>query len=372
MKLGQTGTWICVALSVCMLIYIFHVLSRDLPDKNFYKSLFSFSDVAPPLVLHVDKDLSIVPSDVAENGSAAGGEDPKINTSYVIEKSDMDYYRDNKKALVKDYEARVKLYEPRKEKVQGNPETVATYPPQRPAANAANAAAVQIDAVILAQLFDEMRVDTNSQNVHDIAVQDTTKRLFNDSGPGVLDALFNPNAALDVPVEIIEFAQRSDFPKHKINDVRFVVAEIYKRDAPVSNVGKKESEVLSQVWQGGNPNVRRQVLNELLDCKKQDPWDEAPTIYCPTGVVTRIVAASAIENPEKMAKTKEVLRQEMLETAAKVRADLERDPAFSALAPLEQSAKLKETLSDTYDRAYDGVVSKDVVRGEMNEWIDAI
>ena len=366
MKLGQTGTWICVALSVCMLIYIFHVLSRDLPDQNFYKSLFSFSDVAPPLVLHVDKDHGIVPSDVAENGSASN---ETINTSYVIEKSDMDYYRDNKKALVKDYEARVKLYEPRKEKErESRLENTATNPLQRPPANAA----VQIDAVILAQLFDEMRVDTNSQNVHDIAVQDTTKRLFSDSGPGVLDALFNPNAALDVPVEIIEFAQRSDFPKHKINDVRFVVAEIYKRDAQVSNVGKKESEVLSQVWQGGNPNVRRQVLNELLDCKKQDPWDESPTIYCPTGVVTRIVAASAIETPEKMARTKEVLRKEMLETAAKVRADLERDPAFGILAPLEQSAKLKETLEDTYDRAYDGVVSKDVVRGEMNEWIDAI
>jgi len=343
MQLGNTETIICCVLSFFLLIYILHVISRDLPE---WKMPDLFTPLTHPITLNLSEDNRPLSSDSA---------DKDVKTTYVIEDADMEYYRNNKKSIVEEYEARQATYAPREKSERPD----RRQQPQE--------AAATTDAIVLRHLFDEIRVDGNSQNVHDISVQSTTKALFQEK-ESIFDSLKG-----DCRADILEYAQTaSDLPAKKLNDIYFVLGEIYDRNAPIYSLQKKETEVLSQVWWNGNDKVKRQVLNELVDCKKQDPWDDAPTIYCPTGVVTRIVAASSIENPEKMPKTKEILRSEMLTTAAQVREELAANPTYGKLSDEDQNAMFRATLEKTYDKAYDGVISKDVVHAEMNEWIDAV
>ena len=245
--------------------------------------------------------------------------------SFAVEKADIKYYRDEKKAVLP---------------------------------------SIDLDTVILAGIVQGIR--EGSQSVHDTAVQNTTKTLFKalnaDDGADCEAHADGSHAdgshADETPVAVLYFAAKSDMPPSQVADVRFVLSQLAERDASIYNLdGKTEMQVLDTIWQSGNELVRRQLLNELVDCKK----DEGE-IYCPTGVVTRLMNATAIEAPEKMARTTDTLRTEMMNIAIKV-----RDENAGA-----SEDRLKELLTATYKKTYDGVVSHELVQKELDTWLEHI
>jgi hypothetical protein len=198
-------------------------------------------------------------------------------------------------------------------------------------------------------------------------VQATTRALYDSLEASESEATgIDDVEPIDVHVEIIALT-KAQLPE-KVGDVDFVLSQIAGRDASVYNLnGKKETQVLRQVWESGNENVRRQLINELVDCKKS-----ADELYCPTGVVTRIVNATAIESPDKMARTTDVLRAEMMNTAARVRGELEKDKVYCALSDEAQSESLKKKLEETYADMYKGVLPEDVIQKELAGWIGVL
>jgi hypothetical protein len=224
---------------------------------------------------------------------------------------------------------------------------------------------VQIEDANNPTLLEEVMhaIRDDNQSVHDTTVQNTTQALYkslikNDDVPEI-----------EAPETILSFAKKSTMTPDDVEKVHFVLGEIRSRDAAVYNLdGQTETQVLDQVWTTGNDNVRRQLLNELIDCKVPD----SNTIYCPTGVVTRIMNAVAIETPEKMSRTADTLRMEMMNTAIQLRDTLTTTDSYKALSDTEQTALFKCKLEDTYAEKYEGVISTDIVKKELASWIDYI
>jgi hypothetical protein len=332
---------VCVFLSVILLFFIMWRLFSE-PIQTWLSPSSAFL----PVTVAVDKDGGIVTTPTTTP-----------TTSLVIDSSDMEYYRNKNPDVIHQYHARKTEYEPVRQETA--PTTI----------NDQAAEDIELDAILLHQIVRDISAD--SQSVHDSHVQNTVKHLYQNL----------PKASTSTPLyalatEIVQFAKQSDISHEKVDDVNFIVQQILDRNATVHTVGNdREGDVLAKVWTSGNAAVKRQVLNELVDCKDTavSLWNAgAPSIYCPTGVVTRLLNATSIENPDKMPRTTQVLRDEMLQTAAKVRKDCEADPAYHQTSSGEQHEWFKGKLVSAYERQYDGVISMDRVKEEMNAWIDAV
>jgi hypothetical protein len=127
-----------------------------------------------------------------------------------------------------------------------------------------------------------------------------------------------------------------------------------------------EIDILQKTWVNGNDTIKAQIINELLDCK------DGQYIYCPTGVATRIVNANFIEEPEKMAKTKEIFHQEMMNTASTLRTELEGQELFNNLSSDIQTETFKTNLMEKYIHDYDGIITPSEITKMTGDWIDYI
>lgn len=265
-------------------------------------------------------------------------------TEIHIEAADIDYYKND---MMHEFEERSKLYkEP-------------TY--QKKQTRTANDTRTVVNEI--ANQFVR-----GSQTVHDTTVQSTIRNIYKTE----VEATGKELHTLDQSVQrdIVNFMRQSDLPQDKYEKVETALLEIQKRNASIYNLdGETEGSLVARVWAGGNENVKRQLLNELVDSNKDY---EGGGIYCPTGVVTRVLQATQIEHPEAMPRTRENLREEMMNTAARVRNELEQTDDFKALGDTAQSEALKSRLMETYHKEYDGIVDKDIIETETKEWIDAV
>jgi hypothetical protein len=195
---------------------------------------------------------------------------------------------------------------------------------------------------------------TGSQNVHDSIVQDITVNKFNklQSYP------WQDN-------NIIEWCSQKS--PEKLNDLQDVISKISERNSTVSNLGmSKEMDIIETVWKASSEAVKEQIISELIDCKDTD------SIVCPTGVVSRVINADIIENVEKAPKTKQILRDEMMNTAILVRNILENDPDYIGKSDSAQLQMFKNSLVDKYSSDYSGIVSNDIIQKELDEWLGCI
>jgi hypothetical protein len=112
--------------------------------------------------------------------------------------------------------------------------------------------------------------------------------------------------------------------------------------------------------------VKEQILNELLDA------NSSGYLVCPTGVVSRIINADIVENPETSPRTEQNLREEMLNTASKIRDELEQDNMYINLPDLEQSNLFKERLINKYNLDYLNIISQENIQKELDTWIDHV
>lgn len=129
----------------------------------------------------------------------------------------------------------------------------------------------------------------NSQNVHDTIVMNNIKIRVQTIPTSVSDDTFFINQFED---------------KHRV-----ILDKIKQRNANLVSYNKTEYDIIKDVWNNSEnqPLVRDQYLKDLEDCV-----DTNNNLYCPTGVVNRIISSTYITEPENMPKTKEILNNEIL------------------------------------------------------------
>ena len=152
-------------------------------------------------------------------------------------------------------------------------------------------------------------------------------------------------------------------------EINVVLNKIQSRNGTISNLnGKSELQVLATVWKQseGDENTREYLGTMLCDCL------ENGNVVCPTGVVNRIVSATSINDPELMPKTREIIDQEMMQSAATLRDELELDDSYNSLCEDEQRMLFKERLLGILDENYINVFSKKQIRQYISQWIDHV
>jgi hypothetical protein len=179
-------------------------------------------------------------------------------------------------------------------------------------------------------------LNDDNQNVHDTIIQDNLKHAFENSRNAItsgdtLDAI-KQYSGYDI-------------------DVMGALKLINTRNAYVDNFQSNEIDLVSKVWSAGSDNVKSNLLIQLKDCV-----DEHGSLCCPTGVSSRIVSATYIDQPEKSPVSREMLNQEILHKYSR----------------LSDAGYDKETIVDRIIQSYHGMYSPDKIKIVMDEWIDYV
>lgn len=174
--------------------------------------------------------------------------------------------------------------------------------------------------------------DEDSQNVHDTLVVNSSKNTYANLTKAVVDDEF--------------FLEQFQSP-HKET-----LLKIKERNSFIRNLGKHEWDIVKDVWNDGysKPNVRAQYLKELEDC-----INTKDHLYCATGVVNRILSAVHIDEPEKMPKTKDIFKVEILSR-------------FSAL----MQDNPKEICKEIVIKEYTDLLTEDKLNEIIDEWYEFI
>jgi hypothetical protein len=134
------------------------------------------------------------------------------------------------------------------------------------------------------------------------------------------------------------------------------------RNNNITNLGGvSELQVLNSVWTQikDSPDHITFFMNNLKDTI------ENGSIVCPTGTTSRMISTLALDDPAHFPKTKEIIINEMLNTAAKVRLDLEKDSSYD-------SETFKDTLISKYTEDYMGILTQEEIEDSIKPWIDDI
>ncbi len=186
----------------------------------------------------------------------------------------------------------------------------------------------------------------DQQNVHDTEVQKVIKEEYKK-----ISDQTHTNRGNMINEIINHNPQRS-------NEIRDIISKINERNSTVYNLNREnEVTVLCKTWDSANELVKDDIINALLDSKKGEQ-----EIYCPTGVVSRIVESTLIENPEKMPKPRSLYKEEMLAKASLLK---DKNPDMN-------KDQFKSLLLDTYQQDYNGVLNKDEIHTHTKDWIDYI
>lgn len=208
-------------------------------------------------------------------------------------------------------------------------------------------------------------INMDTQNVHDTTIQKITKNKYTDLKKNKQGA-FSPNS-----LALSSYINNSDLSNEKKQTLLNTIEKIKNRNSNLTNFdGDTEFNILINTWNNSNNTVKDQILNELLDCTSGTHFGD--NLYCPTGVATRIVNASFIEDPESMPKTKEIINEEMMNSASAIRTQLEQDPEYQRLSDAEANNKLKNTILEKYNSDYKDIFTKDQITDMTKDWIDLL
>ena len=199
---------------------------------------------------------------------------------------------------------------------------------------------------------------TDSQNVHSSLVQDTITKKY-----AKIRGVSADTNTIDYKESILDYARNcgKDYLQ-----IKTILNEIEKRNSPITNLDSTETRVLNDTWFSANENVKEQILNELLDANSPG------YLVCPTGVVSRIINANVVNDLDSSPRTEENLREEMLNTASKIRSLLENDTEYIDSSESKQTEIFKETLIEKYNNDYKDIISEDRIQKELDTWIDHV
>jgi hypothetical protein len=203
---------------------------------------------------------------------------------------------------------------------------------------------------------------TNAQNVHRSAVQSDIKQKYQEikqnKSNNNTDEIVN-----EIVNEIINYTRYLNKDYIKIKDI---IMQIIERNSFVKNINATETEVLVNSWGDASDIVKENIIIELLDIT-----DGKLDIVCPTGVTSRIINADIVEQVDQGIKESDI-RQEMLNTASKIRGDLEKKTSYQNLQEEDQKDVFKQKLLKKYKKDYKGVVSDTYIIKELNTWFDEL
>jgi len=273
----------------------------------------------------------------------------ELKREVILEPVDVEYYNKLKRA-------KEKLMEDRKKNYRMNKETI-----NNEIAEIKNDDII-IDLRVIENLNNLEDIGNNNlQNVHDTTVQDTIKKKYFN-----LRYKYKNKKRDNIIEDVIQLANHK-IAKDKVERLKFILEEIYKRDSNIINLkNATEIEVLNMMWD--IDELKEQIINELLDC--YEPLFNG--IVCPTGVVSRLLNADIVLDPESTPRTIELLRTEMLNIASKIRIKCEEDSEYKELNEEEQNKKLKEAIKEELNRTYVNIISAETIQKELDTWIDYI
>lgn len=274
----------------------------------------------------------------------------RLKREIILDPVDIKYYN-------KLNNARLELKEDRKKNYKMSKETINN--------EIANVPLNEDIELRIPEAIDLNNFNHNNQNVHDTTIQDTIKKQYKRlKSKGVIWQ----GGGVKIE-EILNYAKR----KSKIDEerLRYILVEIYKRNSSIMNLDySTELEILNMTWYDNNgcEKKRDQIINELYDC-----YDHVyKNIVCPTGVVSRLLNADIVLNPESSPRTIEMLREEMLNMAAKIRSDCENDDEYKKMNDEEQIKVLKERIIKKITETYINIISEETIQKELDTWIEYI
>jgi hypothetical protein len=211
--------------------------------------------------------------------------------------------------------------------------------------------------------------DADAQNVHDTAINRTVRKIYS-----TID--INQNTNTDKLIkEIILYADIDKSP-NDIKKIKLVLDKVLERNAKITNVGgKTELELLDAIWREAavKPEPTRSNIRDMLLVQIGDTYDNhTKSVLCPTGFSNRISVALITETPELFPKTKELLNEEILESASFIRAELEDDKGYMSLNDSEQHEIFKKKLYSKLTLDYRGMLSLEEIKELTAPWIDHI
>lgn len=213
----------------------------------------------------------------------------------------------------------------------------------------------------LAQTEDRLPMYMDTQNVHDNSIQKQLKKRYTDH---VVD---NPELVFSEH-EIVREAKRQNKDTKTLIKV---LKTMKKRNANLMNYnGDSEMTILENTWKAGDDNVKEQIINNLIECHEHNIIGQQ--VVCPTGVASRIVESTYINDPENTPRTKDMYREEMLSKASQIRFQLEQNPEYNAKSDQEQTEQLKSKLLTTYQQDYKNILTHHDIHDLTKDWIDYI
>ena len=177
----------------------------------------------------------------------------------------------------------------------------------------------------------------------------------------------------DIGIENIGTENIGNEKDERIEKINNVLLTIKNRNSYITNVEAKEIDVLSTIWNEANKkdNELSENIKDMLILQIMDSY-ENNKVVCPTGFVNRISTSLIVDTPESFPKTKEIIQAEMLNTASKIRSDLENDTKYKKLNDEDQSKILKYKIINQYNTDYQGILDKKEIDDIIKPWINYV
>lgn len=181
-----------------------------------------------------------------------------------------------------------------------------------------------------------LEIQADSQNVHDSYVVRQTRDLY---AKRRISTVISGES-------LIEWIRR--------NRLADVLDQIRQRNAQVMSLhNETEMDVLMNVYDycKGNDDYLNELAYQIKECLNEDGL-----IYCPTGVVTRLLSTKTLLEPEKGLKTRDMIRQELMNVVSK---------------RIEET-DTRESIMDKLQEDYRGIYDRNQIEALVADWIDHV
>jgi hypothetical protein len=224
---------------------------------------------------------------------------------------------------------------------------------------------------------DAFKVRNDMNNVHDTFVNKSLMKVTND--------LKNKFGNASTPIALTEIeAYIGKYPDAKTRDRAMQVFHtMQKANTNIASQNVKETDGLKLVWQKikslGDPaqsDLKETFVKQLADAK------EYGHVVCPQGRLSRVLDTFAgVDNSHVAAKSKDILRQELLAKSSKIRETLvnaynpEERRVIDNPKNEEETARsndfdntYKRKLIDSLVTEYAGITGREFIVDEINSW----
>tara|TARA_A100001015_G_scaffold314420_1_gene423828 strand:- start:3040 stop:4359 length:1320 start_codon:yes stop_codon:yes gene_type:complete len=231
---------------------------------------------------------------------------------------------------------------------------------------------------------NQNNIINDKQNVHDNGVQRTIHKTCNNLKNNT-DLHISPEKTKNQIKNLI--LQEKD--EEKLNKLLRVFETIDNASTnPIYNIGLNENETLHLIWNRiqSNTDIEKRHLmeenlkNNLLDCIEDDQ------IVCPTGRANRVIDSLNKIDECVDIKPSWALKKEMLDKTARIREEMIKNSSEEDKKKLESfddteenqefekefNNKLKKKIIDTFSIDYNGLMTKEEIMSEVQEWINCI